>query len=207
MTVDLGKASSLVVAAALGCLALGATCLWFGVADGVLALWGFGGACVLSVAPALSLYARLRQGLGNSGLERERLTLKTTSHLQRLLALGLAMAAISALLGERSPAFTLFILGVALLAVLMQAGLWAAKHGLAALHPALAQDGGRTRVLLESAALLLLGQLLGHWLPWGDAAAALAMALRLFLAGHAAAKATTLEATACGGCGGGCGCG
>jgi hypothetical protein len=207
MKVDIGKASILALATALVGLALGAACLGLGLDGGVLALWGVGGACLLQVAPALSLRTRLRDGLGNSGLDRERLTLKITSHLQRLLALGMAMAAISALLGERFAPPAPITLGLALLVVLLTWGLWRAKRGLSGFHPALDQDATRMRVLLESAGMLLLGQLLGRWFPWGDAAGALAIALRLFVSGHALARATTLEAAACGGCGGGCGCG
>jgi hypothetical protein len=204
MKAELGTSSGLAMATALASLALGAAGVWLGVSGNLLALWGFGGACLLQVAPSLSLWGRLRDGLGNTGLERERLTLKVTSHLQRLLALGLAMAAVSALLGERWPQDDTVTRGLILLSTLVVTGFWFAKRDLASLHPALDQDMGRARVLLESTGLLLLGQILGRWFPWADAAAALALALRLFMAGQALAKTTTLKAVACGGCGGGC---
>ena len=89
---------------------------------------------------------------------------------------------------------------------LLQAPLWYAKQGLTGAHPTLDLDAARTRTLLELAALLLVGSLLGHWFPWADAITGLALALRLFMEGRMLAKGTTLQA-ACGGCGSGCGCG
>lgn len=204
MKADVATASRLALATALAGLALGGAGLWLGVSEGSIALWGFGGASLLQAPPALSLRGRIQDGLGNSGLERERLTLKTVSLLLRFLALGMAMASVSALLGERSPRPSPFVLGLALLALGVQVALWFAKRGLAGLHPALALDAARTRTLLELSALLLAGSLLGRWFPWADAIIGLALALRLFLEGRRLAKASTLQAAACGGCGGGC---
>ena len=48
--------------------------------------WGFGFACLIQVAPSLALWHRLREGLGNRGLDGERRTLRITSHLLRLAA-------------------------------------------------------------------------------------------------------------------------
>jgi hypothetical protein len=84
------------------------------------------------------------------------------------------------------------------------AALWNAKRGLSGIHPTLALDAARIRTVLELAALSLAGCLLGRWFPWADAATGLGMALHLFWAGHTLAKASTLQAAACGGCGGGC---
>ena len=204
MNADLSRASRLALVSAWAGLALGGASLWQGIPEAAIALWGLGGAWVLQVPPALSLRSRVQTGLGNSGLERERLTLKTVSHLLRLLALGMAMASISALLGERSPQFSLVTLGLALLAPGLQAVLWRSKRGLAGIHPALALDAARTRTMLELAVLCLVGSLLGRWFPWGDAATGLAMALRVFFEGQTLAKASTLSAAACGGCGGSC---
>ena len=204
MKADVATASWLALGTTLAGLVLGGTGLWLGVSDGCIALWGFGGASLLQVPPALSLRGRIQDGLGNSGLERERLTLKTVSLLLRFLALGMAMASVSALLGERSPQSSPFTLGLALLALGLQAALWFAKRGLAELHLALDLDGARARTLLELSALLLAGSLLGRWFPWADAITSLALALRLFLEGRSLAKASTLQAAACGGCGGGC---
>jgi hypothetical protein len=204
MRADASTASRLALISALAGLSLGAACLWLGLADAAITLWGFGGACLLQVPPALSLRGRIRAGLGNEGLERERLTLRAVSHLQRFLALGMAMAAISALLGERSPQFSLISLGMALLAVVLLVALWIAKRGLSGLHPTLDLDAARTRAMLELATLSLAGSLLGRWFPWADAATGLGMALRLFWAGQTLARASTLQAAACGGCGGGC---
>jgi hypothetical protein len=205
MKVDGSQVSRLPLLTALLGLVLGGASLWLGLAEGAIALWGFGAASLLQVPPALSLGGRIREGLGNTGLERDRVTLRVVSHLLRLLALGLAMAAISALLGDRAPQARLSGLGLAVLAVGLEASLWLVKRGLHGIHPALDLDGARTRTMLELAALLLAGGFLGQWFPWADAGTGLLMALRLFLEGRTLAKGTTLQAAACGGCGGGCG--
>lgn len=187
-------------------LIFGGAALWAGLGEGSIALWGFGGACLLQVAPALVLRWRIAQGLGNSGLDRERRALRISSFLQRFLALGLAMASVSALLGERVPQITPPAQGLALAAVLTFAPLWAAKRSLGSAHPAFQQEAGRALLLLELAALLLIASVLGRWFFWSDAAAGLAQALWLFIAGQTLAKATSLPA-APGGCGGSCSCG
>ncbi len=207
MSVDVSRASRLSLLTALLSLILGGATLWLGLTEGAITLWGFGSACLLQVPPALSLRARILEGLGNSGLERDRLTLRIVSHLLRLLALGTAMASISALLGSRAPQASLTTLGLTAVVAGLEASLWLAKRGLAGIHPALALDAARTRTMLELAALLLVGCLLGLWFPWADAVTGLVLALRLFLEGRTLAKGTTLQAAACGGCGSGCGCG
>jgi hypothetical protein len=204
---DGSQASRLSLLTALLGLVLGGAMLWLGLADGAIALWGFGAASLLQVPTALSLRGRIREGLGNQGLERDRVTLRVVSHLLRLLALGVAMASVSALLGERSPQARLANLGLTALAVGLETALWLAKRGLAGIHPALDLDAARTRTMLELAALLLVGNLLGQWFPWADSGTGLLIALRLFLEGRALAKGSTLQAVACGGCGSGCGCG
>ena len=204
MKTDMSQAYRLVLFSALAGLILGGACLWLGISEGAIAFWGFGGAWLLQVPPALSLRGRIQDGLGNSGLERERLTLKTVSLFLRFLALGMAMASISALLGDHSPQSSITALGLAVLAVLLLASLWFAKQGAAKIHPALDMDAARARTMLELAALLLVGSLLGRWFPWADAVTGLAMALRLFLEGRSLAKTSTLPAAACGGCGGSC---
>jgi len=206
MSVDAARASRLSLLTVLLGLAMGAAALWLGLGEGAIALWGFGAACLLQIPSALSLRWRIREGLGNSGLDRDRVTLRVVSHLLRLLALGLAMASGSALLGERGPQAGLTRLGLALLATGLEAFLWIAKRGLAGTHAALDMDLARSRTVLELSALLLLGSLLGQWFIWADAGTGLALALRLFLEGRTLGKGTALQA-ACGGCGGGCGCG
>jgi len=205
MRMDGSQASRLSLLTALLSLILGGAALWLGLTDGAIALWGFGAASLLQVPIALSLRGRIREGLGNSGLERDRLTLRVVSHLLRLLALGLAMASVSALLGDRAPQARLVSLSLALLAVGLEAALWLAKRGLAGIHPALDLDAARTRTMLELAALLLAGSLLGQWFPWADAGTGLLLALLLYLEGRTLAKGTTLQIVACGGCGSGCG--
>ncbi len=206
MRMDGSQTARLSLLTALLGLILGGAALWLGLMDGAIALWGFGAASLLQVPTALSLRRRIREGLGNSGLERDRLTLRVVSHLLRLLALGLAMASVSALLGDRGPQARLASLGLAVLAIGLEAALWLAKRGLAGIHPILDLDMARTRTMVELAALVLFGSLLGHWFPWADAGTGLLLALRLFLEGRTLAKGTTLQAVACGGCGS-CGCG
>jgi hypothetical protein len=200
------RAARLALLMALAGLLLGGAALGLGVAEGALALWGFGAACLLQVPPSLSLRGRIQAGLGNSGLERERLTLRSVGFLLRLLALGLGMAAVSALLGDRAPQVGFAAPGLALLATGLLAAIWSAKQGQQGAHPTFALDAARSLVLLELAALLLAGSLLGRWFPWADAVSALAMALWLFVAGRTLAKATSLPAAASG-CGGSCSCG
>ena len=207
MKAELSRASHLAVIAATAGLLLGGGALWLGLQSDAIAFWGFGVAAFLQVAPTLSLRGRIRNGLGNTGLERDRLTLRIVSHLLRLLALALAMAAISALLGGRAPQPTLLMLGFSALAVGVLTPLWLAKRGLAGIHPALDLDAARARTLLELAALMLVGSLAGHCLPLADAITSLLLALRLFFEGRTLAKGTTLAAAACGGSGSGCGCG
>ncbi|MCE1204076.1 MAG: hypothetical protein LWW79_05660 [Holophagaceae bacterium] len=199
------SAPRLVFLTALSCVFLGGGALWLGATEGAVTLWGFGAACLLQVPPALSLRQRILAGLGNSGLERERLTLRSVSFLLRLLALGMAMAAISALLGERAPRTSWVPLGLMVLAVGGLAFLWRSKLPTAGLHPALALDAKRTRTLFSLAVLLLVASLLGHWFPWADASAGLTMAAGLFLEGRTMGKGTTLAPAACGGGCGGCG--
>jgi hypothetical protein len=205
MTASASGAARLALLTALSGLALGGAALWLGVAEGAIALWGFGATCLLQVPPALSLRQRVLDGLGNSGLERERLTLRSVSFLMRLLALGMAMAAVSAWLGERVPRADLLPSGVGILAVGCLGLLWRLKLPLVGLHPALALDASRARTLSALALLLLVASLLGRWFPWADAAAGAVMALGLFAEGRTLAKTTTLQA-ACGSCGS-CGCG
>jgi hypothetical protein len=187
-------------------LMLGGAALWLGITKGPIGQWGFGAACLLLVPAALSVHGRIREGLGNRGLERERLTLRITSHLLRLLALGLAAASVLELSSHPFNDLTLESFGFSALAIGLLLGLWLAKRGLAEVHPTLELDGSRTRALLELAVLLLAGGLLGHWFFWANAITGFAMALRLFSEGQTLAKGSTLP-PACGGCGSGCGCG
>lgn len=178
-----------------------------GLSGGSIALAGFGAACLLQAPSAWNVAQRIREGLGNLGLERERLIHRGLGLVLRLLALGWAAVAGVYLLREAAAQTTDLQLGVAALAFVISVALAWAKHGLREDHPTLALDATRSRVLAELAALLLAGSLLGRWFPWADAATGLVLALRLFLEGRALAKGSTLPAAACGGCGSGCGCG
>lgn len=203
MSLPLPRASWLALLTAVLGLLLGGAALWLGLEQGSAAQWGFGGACLLQVPPALSIWNRIREGLGNRGLEGERLTLRVVSHLMRLLAFGLALVSVAALLVDRSPQANPFQLGLALAALGGLAPLWYFKRGLTAVHPALGLDASRSRTLLELAVLLLVGSLLGRAYPWADATVGVIMALRLFLEGRTLGTATALPAVS-GGCGGGC---
>ncbi|MBP1771668.1 MAG: hypothetical protein H6P99_831 [Holophagaceae bacterium] len=189
------------LAAALG----GAAC-GLGWTEGPWAAWGFGAACLLQTPSALNVIWRLREGLGNQGLERERLIHRGLGIALRLLALGLALGAASDLAHETARRTTDLQLGLQAAAFPLAAALALAKRGLREVHPTLGLDGDRARVLAELAALFLAGGLLGRWFPWADAATALVLALRLFMEGQTLARGTTLP-VACGGCGSGCGCG
>lgn len=197
---------ALAYAAAAAGLLLGAPALWLGLDQGTVALWAFGGAGLLLGLPSLVVGQRIREGFGNRGLERERLTLRAASHLLRLLALGAALTAAAAFMGGRAPQAGPAGLVLAALGLLVLAPLWWMKRGLAGIHPSLELEASRIRTLLELAALLLVGVLLGRGVPWADAAAGGLMALRLFLAGQVLAKGTALQAASCGSCGS-CGCG
>ena len=153
----------------------------------------------------MSLRGRISGGLGNIGLERERVTLRVVSHLLRLLALGMALASIAALMGDRFSSASPSTLGLATVAAGLLAALWLAKRDLTGIHPALDLDAARTRTLLELAVLLLAGGFLSRWFPWMDAVSGLLLALRLVLEARTLAKGSTLPAAACGGCGSGCG--
>lgn len=192
--------------AAAAALLLGGPALWLGLDQGAIALWAFGAASLLLGLPSLVVGQRIREGFGNRGLERERLTLRTAGHLLRLLALGAVLAAAAALMGGRAPQPSPAGPGLAIPALLLLAPLWWVRRGLAGIHPSLGLEAARIRALLESAALLLVGSLLGHWFPWADAAAGCALALRLFIEGQALARGTALQAASCGSCGS-CGCG
>lgn len=198
-------AAPLAILAALHGLLLGGAALALGIAQNSTALGGFGAACLLQVPLALSLWGRIRAGLGNRGLERELRTLRVVSFLVRIAALGLAAVAAIALLGQHLPDPTLLAPGLALLAVALQTLLWRSKQSLAEFHPSFALDAARARTHLELAAILLAGTVIGHWFPLADAATGLALALRLYVEGRSLAVLSAFKA-ACGGCGTGCGC-
>jgi len=202
----LPRAARLALLSAAQNLLLGAAALGLGLEEGAISLWSLGAACLLQVPLALSLRGRLREGLGNRRLDRERRTLRSIGHLLRLLALGVALASGAAMYGQRTPESSITWVGLALLGLGILALHWRAKRGLAKVHPSLASDSARARTLLELALLASAGALLGRYLPWGDALFAMVIALRIFVEGRNLAKATALQA-ACGGCGSGCGCG
>lgn len=201
---SLARAAWLAYLTAIASLLLGGASLGFGFAKDSISLWTFGTAGLLQGPLALSLGGRIQRGLGNQGLDRERRFLRITGRVTALLALAAALASAAALFAHRMPEESLGILGLGILAVLIQGTVWSAKRGLAEAHPSLALDLGRTRMGLELALLVVAALLLGHWFPWADACFGLAMALRLFLESHSLAKGTSI---ACGGCGSGCGCG
>ena len=187
-------------------LVLGGLAVVQGVSSETPMTWGFGFACLLQMAPSLAVGYRLREGLGNLGLDGERRTLRITSHLLRFLALGLVIACILAWTGGSAPrpgAGDFTLAGAALASWL---GLWFGKRRFRTLHPSLGQDAARARTLAGLAGLLLAGALLGLAFPWAGPTAGLAMAAWIFVEGRTLAKATTVSLVGCGGCGS-CGCG
>ena len=192
------------VAAGFG-LVTGVAAIGLGIQGEAPVTWGLGTACLLQVTPSLGLWQRIREGLGNRGLDRERRILRITSHLLRLLALGLAIASVLAWTGGDSTRLGVADLGLAGGAAASFLPLWLAKRRMADLHPSLALDAGRILALAEVAALAFAGGLLGQAFSWGGSAAGLAMALRLFAEGRTLARGTTVSLVGCGGCGGGCG--
>lgn len=196
------QAASLALLAAATGLILGGAALGLGIAEGAIAFWGIGGACLLQVPPALSLRGRILEGLGNRGLERERLTLRIVGYLLSLLALGMALATFLAFQAASEPPVNLQLQVLAALILGGQGALWLAKRTLLGFHPSLDLDLARARTMLELAALLLVGSLLGRWVPWADAGTGAILALRMFIEGRILARATTLK-VACGGCGSG----
>ena len=199
-------ASRLTLFTAGAALVLGAASVVQGLASEVPMAWGFGLACLLQVAPSLAVGYRIREGLGNRGLDGERRTLRITSHLVRLLALGLAIACALAWTAGDAPKSTPLDLSLAGAALVTWAGLWLGKRKLGDLHPSLALDGARSRTLATFAGLWLVGGLLGLAFPWAGPAAGLALAGWCFAEGRILAKATSVSLVGCGGCGS-CGCG
>lgn len=199
------QAAPLSFLSALLALAAGGAALASGLALDSPALGGFGAASLLQVPLALALAFRIRSGLGNRGLEREMRSTRAVSFALRLLALALAAVAGIALLGRHLPVASMAAPGLALLVLGLQAALWRAKAPLAEVHPSLALDADRARVLVELAGLLLAGVLIGRWFPPADAVAALALAARIYTQGRSLGRLSAFKA-ACGGCGTGCGC-
>ena len=199
----LSRAARIALLSAGCAFALGVVSLGLAFATGAIALGGLGAACLLQVPLALALFGRIRIGLGNRGLDRERRILEFIGQLSRWLALGLVLTAAAAWMGGRTPESSLASLAFSATAMGVLAILWRLKQGLTALHPALALDARRTRTMVDLAALVLIGNLLGHWFSWADACAASALALRLFFEGLSLARLTAVK-VACGGCSSGC---
>ena len=199
------QAAPLSLLAAGGAMCFGITSLSLGILQSSPAFAGFGVACLFQIPLALSLFFRIRAGLGNRGLERELRTLRWVSHGLRLLALGLAVLAAFALLERQFPDPGLAGPALAALAAGLLAWLWVSKRTLSEFHPSLALDAARARTLLELAAILLAWTLIGRAFPGADAVTALALALRLWVEGRSLAALSAFKA-ACGGGGTGCGC-
>lgn len=200
------SAHRLVLLTAGAGLVLGGLAVIQGVPSDMPLAWGFGFACLLQVAPSMVVAYRLREGLGNRGLDGERRTLRITSHLLRFLALGLAIACILAWTAGSAPRPGAGDFAVAGVGLGSWGGLWLGKRRFGTLHPSLSQDTARARTLAGFAGLLLVGGLLGLAFSWSGPAAGLVMAAWLFHEGRTLAKATTVSLVGCGGCGS-CGCG
>ena len=198
-----GRVQPAAWATALAGIACGLGLGTLGLQEGLVAMTAAGAAALAGVPATVSLALRLRAGLGNRGLDRDRRLLRTEAHLLRL---GSLVAGALAVLGARQSVPGPWVLPALGLTVILLLALWLLRRGQGGQNPALDLDLRRTRLPLDLAVLALAGVLLGQRFPWADAAAGLAVAVRMFMAGWGLGKATTLEA-ACGGCGGGCGCG
>lgn len=199
-------ASPLALLAAGFGLVAGVAAITFGVQAEAPETWGLGVACLLQVPPSLHLWQRIREGFGNRGLDRERRILRATSHLLRLLALGLAIASVLAWTEGTSVRTSPMGFGLTAGATLGFLALWFTKRRLVGRHPSLDLDVARLRTMVELAVLALAGGLLGQVVPWAGAAAGLVLAVRLFVEGRVLARGTTVSLVGCGGCGS-CGCG
>ncbi|HEX9010991.1 MAG TPA: hypothetical protein VF804_11550, partial [Holophagaceae bacterium] len=124
MTAIPSTAPRLALLTAGAALVLGVAAVGLGIAYETPMAWGFGLACLLQVAPSLAVGYRLREGLGNRGLDGERRTLRITSHLLRLLALGLAIASILAWTEGNAPRPGTPGFALAGLALVTWLGLW-----------------------------------------------------------------------------------
>lgn len=175
---------------------------WIGFKLGQPGLWALGLALWVGLLPAGSLFKRLQEGLDNRGLERERLTQRVAGWALR----GVAMSAALVLWLDppvQADEQAWVVLGGTLFVAL---GSWGQKRAYRDDHPSLAAEALRARLLVEAAALLLVGFALGERFVWGGRLGGLFMALRLFWGGQVWVKASTVTVTSCGGCGGGCGC-
>jgi divalent metal cation (Fe/Co/Zn/Cd) transporter len=189
----------------------GLVSIHFGLADESVALWGFGFDSFIEVASALLVLWRIRAGLGNRGLERELKATRAIGWLFLLLALSIALGSAAALMAHRSPATTLPGVIISLVSIALMAWLWRAKLRVAEVSgsPTLKGDAACSRACILLSTVLLVGSAAYALLPalwWVDSAAAILLALLIGREGREMVKSTSVAA-ACGGCGGGCGCG
>lgn len=185
-------------------LLLGVGACWAGLRENSLAFGAFGLVNLLQVPLSLNALARVREGFGNRGLDRERRVYRSLGYLLRLLALGLSLAAGAALFGNPSPEHSWIGWVIAGLSLGLQLFLWRIKGRASEAHPTLSMEAEAAREHLGLSVLLLASQLLAPQFPWADPAAVLPMGLLIFLQGRRLAQVITLP-KACGGCGS-CGC-
>jgi len=206
LPVDLQARTGRLLSAGAALLAvLGLAGAALGLRDGAVALWGFGGLCLLHLPMTLAAGRRLREGLGNRGLDLELRTLRICSRLLRLFAVGMALVAGRDLMVLRGPEASMPGQAFAATALLTLAALAWRKRALADPHPTRIQDARQTRSRLVPAGLLMLGSGAAAWAPWAASAAGLAMAGYAFGAAQLLAKSLAVPIRGCGGCGGSCG--
>ena len=184
----------------------GVVSLAFGVADGSVALWGFGLDSLIEVASALVVLWRLREGPGPKATERERKATLTIGWLFLGLAATVAGGSLLQLAGRRHPDTTLPGLVIALASLGFMVWLWRAKVAAARAldSSALASDAACSLACIQLSVVLLAGSLLFWALPalwWADAAAALLLALLIAREGLGMVRAARDPDF-----GGGCGC-
>ncbi len=188
----------------------GVIAMAFGVSEGSIALFGFGGDSFIEVGSALMVVWRFRGELGEPREEsksRERRATLAIGGLLMLLAAGVAVGAILTLVSGGHPETTVPGLVIALLSLSFMFFLWGAKRKAArALDSrAVAADAACSMACIKLSGVLLVGSVLFLLFPalwWVDAAAAFVLAVFIGREGW-----ETWEAARKPDFDGGCGCG
>lgn len=188
----------------------GVVSMALGVAEGSVALFGFGGDSFIEVGSALLVVWRFRGEVGRAAelsLARERKATLGIGALFLLLATGTAVGAVLQLATGGHPSTTVPGVVIATLSLSFMFFLWAAKRRAAQAldSKAVAADAACSLACIKLSGVLLVGSLIFLVLPalwWVDAAAALVLAVFIGREGWEmveAARKPDFE--------GGCGCG
>jgi divalent metal cation (Fe/Co/Zn/Cd) transporter len=179
----------------------------FGVADGSVALSGFGADSFIEVGSALIVLWRLREegGCASTRLKRERNATLGIGILFVLLAVGAGLASVLQLVARRHPDTTLPGFAVAFVSLVFMFGLWKAKRRAARALDSrtLEGDAACSLACIQLSLVLFVGSLGFLVLPalwWADALAALAIAVLIAKEGLSGIRAA-LHPEFSGGCG------